>query len=246
MEYNTFEELYKDNREIFDLEFKMRLFDVLNKILSKIEDFQEKEHKEIDAGASYRENQPHRDNILNLEKIYKPLYNYINSVSIPLMECHKKTYIDEAVANFIEFAFPQITEEEISKMRGKPHWHENLIKESKMAYEVSQMLRILIKNVYTLGATNIDKEDKDVYNEKEYPFDEKTFAEKREDKLRHLTYYGKDTILSKMAISLYNMGSRNGYEEAVKKGLKGAEINNYADDCGMKVVTDFIKDIFTT
>ena len=34
-------------------------------------------------------------------------------------------------------------------------------------------------------------------------------------------------------------------EEGIKKGLKDAEINNYADDCGMKVATDFIKDIFS-
>lgn len=234
MEYNNFEELYKDNREIIDLEFKMRLLDVLNKILSKIEDFQEKEHKEIDAGSSYRENQPHRDNIIKLETVYNPLYNYINKVSLPLIAAHT-TLLDEMRQSFIEVLFPELNDKNRDKMRGKPHWYENYIKECHRAHNVSMALNGMLKNVYLLGATNIDSPEN-----KTFEVNDKA----REVRLHRLLSYGKDTSFSKMVTSLFDLGTKTGYEEAVKKGLKEDEIVNYAYDNGMKVATDFVREIF--
>lgn len=234
MEYNNFEELYKDNREIIDLEFKKRLINVLNKLLSKINSFQEKEHKEIDGGASYIENKVHRDNIVKLEEVYKPLYNYINNTSLPLITAHR-SLLDEIKQSFIELLFPDINGENRDKMRGKPHWHEDYIKACHRAYNASIALDGILNNVYLLGATNIDSPENKSFeiNSKE-----------REVRLHRLLSYGKDTSLSKMVTSLFDLGTKTGYEEAVKKGLKKDEIDNYAYENGMKVATDFIKDIF--
>lgn len=240
MKYNNWEELYKENRELIDCEFKHRLYEVLNKILKQIDYLQNEEHKEIDAGESYIINQCHRDNIDKLEKIYQPLYNYINTTSFPLMGKHN-TFLEDLNRSFVELVFPELSEEGMDKMRGKPHWYEDYIKKCKRAYNLSQMLESFLIYVYKLGGTNIDVESEDKYNQKECPWDEKTFYEKhRKWHLSRMKSYGKDTSFGKMLASVVDMGTRMGYEQAIKNGLSEEEASKISYDVGIEQGKDFL------
>jgi hypothetical protein len=246
MEYKNWKELYIENRSLIDFEFKNRLYDVLNKLLQKIDYFQNEEHKEIDGGEPYSVNQPHRDNIEKLEKFYRPLYNYINTVSLPLMEQHK-TYLDKIRHEFVDLVFPELTEDGINKMRGKPHWYEDYVRTCRRAYDLSQMLEAIFRYSYELGATNIDAEPEDKYNQKEFSWDEGTFYEKvRKLHLSRMQSYGKNTIFGKMLASIVDMGTRMGYDQAIKDGLSEEEAHKKSYDVGMQQGIDFLKQCFKT
>ena len=62
MKYETFEDLYRDNAAMIECEFKGRFFEMFNKILAKIEWYQEKEHDHIDGGNCSSENDYYRKN----------------------------------------------------------------------------------------------------------------------------------------------------------------------------------------
>lgn len=246
MKYKNFEELYRENRELIDFEFKVRLYEVLNKLLHKIDYFQNEEHKEIDGGQPYSVNQPHRDNIRKLEEFYKPLYNYVNTTSLPLMEQHK-TYLDNLRHEFVELVFPELTEEGRDKMRGKPHWHEDYIRTCKRAYNLSNMLEQFLNCVYNLGGTNIDAEPEDKYNQKEFSWDEETFYQKvRKLHLSRMESYGKDTSFGKMLASIVDMGTRMGYDQLIKEGLSEEEAYKKSYDIGIEQGKDFLRKCFKT
>lgn len=226
---------------MIDFEYKHRLYEVLNKLLHKIDYFQNEEHKEIDGGQPYSVNQPHRDNIEKLEKFYRPLYNYINTVSLPLMEQHK-TYLDNLRREFTDLVFPELTEDGINKMRGKPHWYEDYVRNCQRAYNLSQMLEAFFNYVYDLGATNVDAEPEDKYNQKEFPWDEETFYQKvRRFHISEMESYGKDTSFGKMLASIVDMGTRMGYDQAIKDGLSEEEAYKKSYDVGIEQGKDFLR-----
>lgn len=242
MEYETFEELYKNNKELIDLEFKSRLYEVLDKILAQIDSFQEKEHMGIDGFQPYNVNQPHRDNIEKLEKIYKPFYNYIKTIALPYMEKHY-TVIEELKHKFIDIVLP---EDEIMKERGKPGWHEKMYQNRRKQMALAELLEGFLFYAYKLGESNKDFDceiedhydtDADKYFREDGSEYEVTFAEKRKRHLMHKESYGKMSW-GNLVSSIYDMGCRQSLEE-------GKEYPEAAD-YGMKVATDFVKGIFKT
>lgn len=253
MKYTTFEELYKDNRELIDFEYKHRLYLVLEQIVKQIDEYQLNEHKQIDTGNPYTLNQPHRDNVEKLERIYKPLYNYLMNFSVPSMERHV-FYLEDLKHAFIDLCFPEITKEGCEKERGKPHWHEEYIRKSRRAYELARMLDSFLYYAYQLGGVGIDfnKEIKDAYNAelvpevKKWDGTNKTYADKRREHVSHMCSYGSDSILGKMVCSIYDMGGRIGYEQGIKDGMTEDEAYQHSQDVAMKYATDFVKNCFKT
>ena len=242
MKYETFEELYNDNRELIDLEFKSRLYEVLDKILAQIDIFQKNEHMEIDGFQPYNVNQPHRDNIEKLEKIYKPFYNYIKTIALPYMEKHN-ILIQELKHKFIDIVLP---EDEIMKERGKQGWHEKEYRNRRKQMALAELLEGFLIYAYKLGASNKDLncEIEDHYNtdsEKYYREDgseyEVTFAEKRKRHVMDMESYGKMSW-GNLVTSIYDMGCR----DALNKGIEYPEATEY----GMKAACDFVKEIFKT
>lgn len=248
MKYETFEELYNDNRDLIDLEFKSRLYDVLDKILAQVDTFQEKEHMEIDGFQPYTMNQPHRDNIEKLEKIYKPFYNYIKTIALPYMEKHD-TIIQELKHKFIDIVLP---EDEIMKERGKPGWHEKMYRNRNKQMALAELLEGFLIYAYKLGASNKDFDceienhyDTDTFKhhylskqddgtDKLEEFDV-TFAEERKHHLINMRSYGKMSW-GNLVTSVYDMGCRRALEE----GKTYPE----AADYGMKDAVDFVKKIY--
>lgn len=253
MKYNTWEELYKDNRELIDFEYKHRLYNALEKIVKKIDEYQLREHEQIDTGNPYSLNQPHRDNVEKLERIYEPFYNYLMNFSIPSMEQHV-LYLEDLKHNFIDLCFPELTKEGYEKERGKPHWHEEYVRKSRRAYQLAGMLDSFLYYAYQLGGVDIDfnKEVRDAYHDKLVPevkkWDgtNKTYADKRKWHVSEMCSYGSDSILGKMVSSIYDMGTRIGYEQGIKEGLTEEEAYKRGDNIAMKYATDFVKDCFKT
>ena len=248
MKYETFEELYNDNRELIDLEFKSRLYDVLDKILAQIDTFQKKEHDEIDGFQPYTMNQPHRDNIEKLEKIYKPFYNYIKTIALPYMEKHN-TIIQELKHKFIDIVLP---EDEIMKERGKPGWHEKMYRNRKKQMALAELLEGFLIYAYKLGASNKDTNceiedhyDTDTFKhhylskqedgtDKLEEFDV-TFAEERKHHVINMRSYGKMSW-GNLVSSIYDMGCK----KALDNGIEYPEAAEY----GMKEAVDFVKNVF--
>ena len=246
MKYNTFEEIYEDNKELIDLEYKKRLYDFLEKLLSQIDKFQENEHKEIDGGMPSSYNDIHRDNIVKLEKIYKPLYNYIKTISVPEFFAHK-ICTQELKEKFIDIVLP---ERELNEYRGTRDWPAKYYKHRNKQRALANLLEGFLHEAYMLGASNMyynpgeieDHYDTDIIK-KYYLNDigeaigeEKTFAETRAEHVRHMQSYGKNSILSSMVASIYDSGCR----QALKAGKEFSEAVEY----GMKNAADFVREIF--
>lgn len=242
MNYKTFEELYNENKELIDLEFKSRLYEILDKILAQVDIFQKNEHMKIDGFQPYTINQTHRDNIEKLEKIYKPLYNYIKTIALPYME-KDNTVIEELKHKFIDIVLP---ENEIMKERGKPGWHEKAYRNRRKQMALAELLEGFLFYTYELGASNKDMncEIEDHYNTDSYKYFredgseyEITFADKRKTHVSEMESYGKMSW-GNLVASIYDSGCR----EALEKGIEYPDAAEY----GMKAASDFVKEIFKT
>ena len=238
MKYETFEELYKDNRELIDFEFKRRFYEVLDKILNQIDYYQLQEHKEIDGFNNSMVDDVFRDNIDKLEKIYKPLYNYIKTISMPLME-RDNIYLQEMKHKFIDIVLP---DSEIEKLRGTRDWRVNYEKNRRKQMALAELLEGLLYNAYILGASNIDCEPENHYDTDAYGYklDENgnptdTFANHRRRHVSHMKSYGKMSW-GRMVSFLYD----SGYKHAIEKG----DNIDKAHECGMNNAVSFLKDVF--
>ena len=234
MKYETFEDLYNDNKELIEYEFKSRFFTMLDMILEKINWYQEQEHKEIDGGNPGSVNDIYRKNIINLERIYKPLYNYVHDIPDKMLDDERFPMVMAAKHKFVEASFP--TQDEVMReYMGKPGWREKLYHLNQKQHKLADILEGVLIWSYRLGCKDIDKEPKDVYSEEE-KFKKENKMETREDRLSHLQSYGKNTIFARMVASLYDMGYRQGLEK------KPGDFDNAAES-GLKVVQDFWNDV---
>lgn len=235
MKYETFEDLYNDNRELIEYEFKSRFFEMFNRILEKIDWYQEQEHKEIDGGNPGSVNDIYRKNIINLERIYKPLYNYVYDLPDDLLNDDRFPMVMCAKHKFVEAAFP--SEEEIRReYMGKPGYREKLYKLNQKQSKLADILEGVLIWSYKLGCKDLDKEPKDVYTEKE-EFCEAEHLQTRKSRLSHLQTYAKDTSFARMMASIYEMGFKNGLQE------KPGDFDNAAE-CGLKESQEFLEEIF--
>ena len=224
MEYETFEDLYNDNKDLIDFEFKSRFFELFNKILDKINWFQKQEHEHIDGGNCSATNDYYRNNILKLEKIYQPLYNYVHDLPDELFAGDKFPMIMSLKHEFVDLALPN--EHEIDRdFRGKPEWRGRLHQLQQKQMRLADMLEGAIVWAYKLGCKDLDKEPKDVYSEPEHLND-------REFRLRQLQSYAHNSCIARMMASLYDMGFRDSlkndpenFEKAAKRGL--AEVEDF-------------------
>lgn len=231
MKYENFEELYNDNAELIEYEFKTRFFELFNKILDKINWYQEQEHQNIDGGNCASENDYYRKNIINLERIYKPLYNYIYDLSDDMLSDGRFPMIIAAKHSFIDASLP--TEEEINReYRGKPEWRTKLYKLRTKQMELAELLEGVVVWAYKLGCKDFEKEPKDVYSIPEH-------LEPREYRLHRLQTYAKNTCFAKMVASLYDMG----FKDALKETPNDLE---NASNKGLSLVKDFFDEINKT
>lgn len=227
MKYETFEDLYKDNAELIEYEFKTRFFEMFNKILSKIDCYQDQEHDHIDGGNCSSENDYYRKNIRNLEKIYKPLYNYVCDLPEDMLKDDRFPMVMSAKHSFVDASLP--TEDEINReYRGKPEWRTKLYKLQKKQMELAELLEGVIVWAYKLGCKDFNKEPKDVYSEPE-------FLESRDLRLRYLQSYAHDSSFANIVSSLYGMGfdkalrdNPDDFDNAAKQGL--SEVKDFLDE----------------
>ena len=238
MKYQTFEELYTDNRVLIDFEFKRRLYEVLEKLLSKIDYFQNEEHKEIDGFQCSAVNDVYRGNIENLEKFYKPLYNYIKTISMPLMEKHE-TYLQELKHKFIDILLP---DSDIEKYRGTRNWATEYHRYRHKQMALAELLEGFLHYAYILGASNVDGESENHYENDAYGYSfnedgtpKTTYAEHRRNHVREMESYGRMSW-GNLVSSIYDMGCRS----ALERGVSYPE----ADDYGMQEASNFVKEIF--
>lgn len=236
MKYETFEDLYNDNWELIEYEFKSRFFELLNKILEKIEWYQEQEHKEIDGGNPGFVNDIYRKNIINLERIYKPLYNYVYDLPVDMLINKRFPIVQSVKHSFIDASLPS-EEEIVRNYKGKgAERRTELYRLRQKQLRLADILEGAIIWAYKLGCKDFDKEPKDVYTEKE-KFCEEEHLPTRRERLSHLQYYAKDTSFARMAVSLYDMG----YKKSLKE--KPGDFDNAANG-GLMAVQDFMKEIF--
>ena len=229
MKYENFEDLYRDNAGLIEYEFRSRFFEMFNMILDKIEWYQEREHENIDGGNSSFENDYYRKNIINLERIYKPLYNYVYDLPDDMLLGDRFPMLMAAKHSFIDAALP--TEEEINRdYRGKPEWKTKLHNLQTKQMQLAELLEGVIVWAYKLGCKDFEEEPKDVYSEPEH-------LEQREFRLHRLQTYAKNTCFAKMVASLYDMG----YRDALDK--KPGDFDNAAKN-GLMAAQDFMKEIF--
>lgn len=228
MKYETFEELYEDNAALIEYEFRSRFFEMLNKILEKIDWYQEKEHENIDGGNCSAENDYYRKNIINLERIYKPLYNYVYDLPDDMLLDGRFPMLMAAKHSFIYAALP--TEEEINReYSGKLEWRTKLHHLQVKQMELAELLEGIVVWAYYLGCKDFEKEPKDVYSEPEH-------IEQRDFRLHRLQTYAKNTCFARMVASLYDMG----YKDALEK--KPGDLDNAAN-AGLMSAKDFLKEI---
>lgn len=235
MEYETFEDLYNDNKDLIDFEFKSRFFELFNKILDKINWFQKQEHEHIDGGNCSATNDYYRNNILKLEKIYKPLYNYVHDLPDVLFADDKFPMIMSLKHEFVDLALPN--EHEIDRdFRGKPEWRGRLHQLQQKQMRLADMLEGAIVLAYKLGCKDFDKEPKDVYSEEEQFKKENNMGGTREARLRQLQSYAHNSCIAKMMASLYDMGFRDSLKNDPENFEKAAK-------CGLAEVEDFMQSI---
>lgn len=230
MKYKTFEDLYNDNRELIEYEFKNRFFTMLDMILAKIDWYQEQEHKEIDGGNPGSLNDIYRKNIRNLEKIYQPLYNYVHDIPDKMLDDERFPMVMSAKHKFIEAALPS-EDEIIREYRGKPGWQTKLYQLTQKQNRLADILEGVLVWSYKLGCKDISKEPKDVYTEEE-KFREEEHMQSRRQRLSHLQSYAQDTSFARIVASLYGMG----YNDALAE--KPGDFNNAAEN-GLKTVQGF-------
>lgn len=229
MKYETFEELYRDNAALIECEFKGRFFEMFNKILDKIEWYQEKEHDHIDGGNCSLENDYYRKNIINLERIYKPLFNYVYDLPTEMILSDKFPMLMAAKHSFVDASLP--TEDEIIReFKGRPGWNSKLYQLHQKQMKLAKILEGVILWAYELGCRDLDKEPKDVYDEPEN-------YERRRLQLSHLQSYAHNSCFVKMLAAIYNMG----YNSALRKNpddFDGAAAN------ALKEAQGFLENIF--
>lgn len=229
MKYETFEELYRDNAALIECEFKGRFFEMFNKILAKIEWYQEKEHDHIDGGNCSLENDYYRKNIINLERIYKPLFNYVYDLPTELILSNKFPMIMAAKHSFVDASLP--TEDEIIReFKGRTGLNSKLYKLHQKQMKLANILEGVIVWAYELGCKDLDKEPKDVYDEPEN-------YERRRLQLSHLQSYAHNSCFAKMLAAIYDMG----YNSAIRKNpddFDGAAAN------ALKEAQGFLENVF--
>lgn len=228
MKYETFEDLYNDNAELIEYEFKSRFFEMFNKILSKIDWYQEQEHSHIDGGNCSTENDYYRKNIINLERIYKPLYNYVCDMPEDMLRDERFPMVMSVKHSFIDASLP--TEDEINReYKGNPEWKNKLHQLQNKQMKLAELLEGVIVWAYELGCKDFNNEPKDLYSEPD-------FLKLRESRLRHLQTYKINSCFAKMVASLYRME----YEKALRDNPD--DFDNAAKQ-GLSIVQDFLNDI---
>lgn len=235
MKYETFEDLYNDNSILIEFEFRSRFFELFNKILEKIDWYQEQEHDHIDGGNCSAVNDYYRKNIINLERIYKPLYNYVYDLPDDMLIDDRFPMVQAVRNSFVNASLP--TEDEINKeYRGKPEWGTKLYKLQQKQMRLADILEGAIIWAYKLGCKDFNKEPKDAYTEKE-KFYKEEHLQTREERLSHLQSYAHDSSIATMLASIYDMGYRGALED------KPGDFDNAANG-GMMAAQDFLKEIF--
>lgn len=228
MKYENFEDLYKDNFELIEYEFKSRFYEMFNMILDKIDWYQEKEHEHIDGGNCSSENDYYRKNIINLERIYEPLYNFVHGLPGDMIVGKKFPMVTSAKHAFIDAALP--TENEINReYRGKLEYRSKLQKLRNKQLKLADILECIIVWAYELGRRDSEEEPKDVYNEPEN-------FEKRNFRLSELQTYAKDSSFAKMIASLYGAE----YEKSLKMCPDDFDV---AAERSMLAIMDFLDNI---
>lgn len=156
MKYETFEDLYNDNSILIEYEFRSRFFELFNRILEKIDWYQEQEHDHIDGGNCSSTNDYYRKNIINLERIYKPLYNYVYDLPDDMLIDDRFPMVQAVRNSFVNASLP--TEDEINKeYRGKPEWSTKLYKLQQKQMKLADILEGAIIWAYKLGCKDLIK-----------------------------------------------------------------------------------------
>jgi hypothetical protein len=233
MKYNNFEELYKDNAPLIEFEFKARLSKFLKDVLSQIDWYQEKEHENIDGGNCSMENDDFRRNIINLERIYAPLYNYIYNWPEDMLLRKEFPVVCKMRHDFLDMALP--SEDEINhEYRGKPEWRHKLHQLEMKQRRMAELLEGIVIWAYELGCKDYENEPKDLYNDPEN-------GSSHKNKMRYLLSYGRDTTFAKIFVAIYNQAYKeyleqnpDDYENASKEAASYLEdfIREMADLAG--------------